>query len=88
MIIAPQTAGLSQITKDSLAVGNMLNHGPVMLMQKSNRFGMLVNVDEWNRTAKRLHDLQEIVEVLQKELKEERKGKKTHSLDDVIAMAK
>jgi len=71
MVEAPQVAPISMITKDAPSLGNMLDHGPVMLLQKSAHFGMLVNVDEWNEIARaiqKMQDMQDIIAMQQLEI--------------------
>lgn len=64
MVEAPQVAGLSQITKNAPSIGSMLSDGPVMLMQKSTRFGMLVDVEEWNDIARSLQEVQDLKDII------------------------
>lgn len=64
MVEAPQVAPISMITKDAPSLGNMLDDGPVMLLQKSTHFGMLINVDEWNQIAlsiQKMRDLEDLI---------------------------
>ena len=56
----PQTVALSQISKDAPAVGEMLKDGPVLLMNRSTSFGMLVGVEEWNKTSEYIRQLERI----------------------------
>ena len=58
----PQVASLSQITKEAPMVGAMLEDGPVLLTARTERFGVLVSVDEWNRIAARLELLEDLQE--------------------------
>lgn len=84
MIEAPQVANLSQITKEAPVVGGMLDNGPVMLMQKSNPFGMLVKVEEWNQTARQLRDMKEVFHLLETELKDEPNKYTLHQLIGLV----
>lgn len=84
MIEAPQVANLSQITKEAPVVGGMLDNGPVMLMQKSNPFGMLVKVEEWNHTARQLRDMKEVFHLLETEFKDEPNKYTMHELIGLV----
>lgn len=65
MIQMPQVAALSQLVKEAPAVGEMMTDGPVLLTAKSQRFGVLVNIEQWNQTARRLAELEMFFEAIE-----------------------
>lgn len=72
MNVMPQVAPVSQVHKEALAVGAMLTKGPVLLTARSERFGVLVDVDQWNSMCEHVHRMEMQLEALQAALRVER----------------
>ena len=59
MLILPQMDVISNLKNHSAQVLARLRRGPVVLMQRSTPAAVLVSVAEWERTSRRLAELEE-----------------------------
>lgn len=59
MLVLPQTEIISNLKNRYEQVLAKLAQGPVVLLQRSKPTAVLVSVAEWERTAKRLAELEE-----------------------------
>ena len=64
MIQAPQIEPVSILVRDYLTVFAKLKDGPVFLAQRSKPAAVLVSVEQWTATAKRLAELEGQMEAL------------------------
>jgi len=58
MQLIPQTASMYELKNHTRDVVAKFKAGPVLLMNRSTPQAVLVSPEEWNRTAKRLTDLE------------------------------
>jgi len=58
MIPVPQVEPISSLRRDHVAVMNKLRKGPVFLAQRGALTAALVSIEEWNRAAQRLQELE------------------------------
>ena len=62
MIQAPQIEPVSNLIRDYLAIFAKLKAGPVFLVQRSKPAAVLVSVEQWRETARRLAQLEGLLE--------------------------
>jgi prevent-host-death family protein len=58
MLQAPQVEPISKLRRDHVGVMEKLKKGPVFLAQRGTLSAALVSIEEWDRTAKRLQELE------------------------------
>jgi len=52
--LVPQIEPVTRLARDHVAVFKLLRNGPVILAQHSKAAAVLVDVDTWNETVRRL----------------------------------
>ena len=64
----PETVNISELRQRQNELLGRLETGPVLLMQYSTPAALLVGVDQWNRLADDLEDLEDAVTALKMQL--------------------
>ena len=62
MNVIPRTMAISQMGKRPDIVTPMLKNGPIVITSRSEQIGVMVDIDEWNRTAIELRNLRLLAE--------------------------
>lgn len=62
MQVMPKTLAISQMGKNPAVVAPMLKEGPVIVTSRAEQLGVLVDIEQWNRTAIELENLRLLVE--------------------------
>jgi len=62
------------------------DEAPVVLAQRSRPRAVLISVKQWDAISERITALEQAAEMLHGSLKEERKGRKHYTLDEITQM--
>lgn len=64
----PQIIPVTDLRLRHVRVFDMLDHGPVILAQRSRPAAVLVSIVDWNKIATELDQLRDLVDVLEAEV--------------------
>ena len=86
MIQAPQIEPVSNHIRDYLAIFAKLKAGPVFLVQRSKPAAVLVSVEQWSATARRIAELEGALEARRVLAAIESGASGTISHDDLVKL--
>ena len=64
----PQMTSIAELRNNHLHVFSLLEHGPVVINNRSQPVGVLISPKQWDRLMELLEDQQDLVDVLEAEL--------------------
>ncbi|GEM_PF-2738740 len=85
MELIPQTDTISSLKNNQAAVLAKMKKRPVLLLQNSKPLAVLVNPDEWNRSALRLRELERYELIRQRLQEAHTTAEPDLSVDDFMA---
>lgn len=85
MQVVPQTMPMSAFNKTPKLVVEAVRDAPVLVMNRSEAVGMLVHPEQWNRSAKRLAELEMFFEAIEASERIDRGETTTIGFDELCA---
>lgn len=89
MIPIPESVAISEFKNNPDRVSDKLKKGPLLVIQRSQPYGVLLSTEEWNETVEQIKNLQALQRYFEhKEDLRRNPPQRTYSLDEVEQMAR